>query len=156
LRRAWSADPAIRDFRGLQEYDWDFEKPGAMAGFGELGSDTNVKQMVARLFGEEPGAEPHPEAGPVASGTGQPVDSTEEPASADGAPDGDAPAALSHDAGETHPLCGTDESKQTAGARQQLDDLMQRNKEVAVQHDDLTANSGQKNRRLHGGALPKT
>src|SRR5690349_16629058 len=27
LRRAWTADPAIRDFKGLAENDWDFTNP---------------------------------------------------------------------------------------------------------------------------------
>src|SRR5690348_13075829 len=36
LRRAWSADPAIRDFIGLSENSWDFNVPGAMGGFGSL------------------------------------------------------------------------------------------------------------------------
>ena len=36
LRRAWSADPAIRDFKGLAENDWDFTDPTAMPGFGAL------------------------------------------------------------------------------------------------------------------------
>ena len=28
LRRAWSADPKIREFVGLADYDWDFNAPG--------------------------------------------------------------------------------------------------------------------------------
>jgi hypothetical protein len=36
LRRAWAADPKIRDFVGLADYDWDFNAPGSMAGFGPL------------------------------------------------------------------------------------------------------------------------
>ena len=36
LRRAWSADPAIRDFVGLAENAWDFTDPNAMPGFGPL------------------------------------------------------------------------------------------------------------------------
>ena len=36
LRRAWSADPAIRDFVGLAENAWDFNDPNAMPGFGPL------------------------------------------------------------------------------------------------------------------------
>jgi hypothetical protein len=36
LRRAWTADPAIRDFVGLAENAWDFNDPNAMAGFGPL------------------------------------------------------------------------------------------------------------------------
>src|SRR5450432_2756337 len=30
LRRAWAADPAIRDFKGLAENDWDFTDTAAM------------------------------------------------------------------------------------------------------------------------------
>jgi hypothetical protein len=36
LRRAWTSDPAIRDFVGLQENDWVFNKPGPEQGFGPL------------------------------------------------------------------------------------------------------------------------
>jgi len=36
FRRAWAADPAIRDFKGLAENAWDFTDPTAMPGFGEL------------------------------------------------------------------------------------------------------------------------
>jgi hypothetical protein len=45
LRRAWSADPAIRDFVGLVENGWDFNDPTAMAGFGPI-----TPQEVARLL----------------------------------------------------------------------------------------------------------
>jgi hypothetical protein len=44
LRRAWTADPAIRNFKGLQENDWDFNDPNSMFGFGELGPDFDVKK----------------------------------------------------------------------------------------------------------------
>jgi hypothetical protein len=54
LRRAWSVDPAIRDFRGLQENDWDFNDPNGIPGFGPLPADFDVKRMVAQLFGEKP------------------------------------------------------------------------------------------------------
>ena len=33
LRRAWSADPAIRDFVGLSENSWDFNAPGGSPEF---------------------------------------------------------------------------------------------------------------------------
>ena len=36
LRRAWSADPRIRNFVGLADYDWDYHTPGSAAGFGPL------------------------------------------------------------------------------------------------------------------------
>jgi hypothetical protein len=51
LRRAWSVDPAIRDFKGLQENDWDFNDPNGILGFGPLSPDLDVKKMAAALFG---------------------------------------------------------------------------------------------------------
>jgi TorA maturation chaperone TorD len=36
LRRAWVTDPAIRDFIGIAESQWDFNDPTAMPGFGPL------------------------------------------------------------------------------------------------------------------------
>jgi hypothetical protein len=50
LRRAWSADPAIRDFVGLAENAWDFNDPNAMAGFGALDySAEQVDALVRRI-----------------------------------------------------------------------------------------------------------
>jgi hypothetical protein len=51
LRRAWSADPAIRDYIGLSEYSWDFNTPGQY-GFGTLDPSLNVQEMVADVFGK--------------------------------------------------------------------------------------------------------
>jgi hypothetical protein len=52
LRRAWSADPAIRDFVGLAENAWDFNDPNAMAGFGPLDySAEQVEALVRRIVG---------------------------------------------------------------------------------------------------------
>ena len=52
LRRAWSADPAIRDFVGLAENAWDFNDPNAMAGFGALDySAEQVDALVRRIVG---------------------------------------------------------------------------------------------------------
>src|SRR5438105_7110626 len=47
LRRAWAADPAIRDFVGLAENAWDFNDPNAMPGFGPL--DCTAEQLAALL-----------------------------------------------------------------------------------------------------------
>jgi len=52
LRRAWTVDPAIRDFKGLQENDWNFND--ATAGFGELGPEIDVKIMLAQILDEKP------------------------------------------------------------------------------------------------------
>src|SRR3954462_14172086 len=52
LRRAWAADPAIRDFKGLAENDWDFTDPTAMPGFGALPAGTDIKKMLAQILGD--------------------------------------------------------------------------------------------------------
>jgi hypothetical protein len=60
LRRAWTVDPAIRDFRGLQESDWDFGDPESILGFGELSPEIDVRQMVAELLTDVPPATARP------------------------------------------------------------------------------------------------
>ncbi len=57
LRRAWAADPKIRDFVGLADYDWDFNAPGSMAGFGPLKMTDELRQIAARILGPRPTAD---------------------------------------------------------------------------------------------------
>jgi hypothetical protein len=52
LRSAWTRDPAIRDFIGLQEMDWDFSDLNSILGFGELEPEVDSEKMVAQIFGE--------------------------------------------------------------------------------------------------------
>jgi Protein of unknown function (DUF3306) len=52
LRRAWAADPTIRDFVGLAENAWDFTDPNAIPGFGALqGTPEQISAMVERVIG---------------------------------------------------------------------------------------------------------
>lgn len=50
LRRAWNSDPAIRDFIGLAENQWDFTNPDSIPGFGSLELTPELRKMVAGLF----------------------------------------------------------------------------------------------------------
>ena len=59
LRRAWSSDPAIRDFMGPVENGWDFNDPNAMAGFGSLAAD-DVPRLLAQVFGATDETKPPP------------------------------------------------------------------------------------------------
>jgi hypothetical protein len=52
LRRAWTADPAIRDFVGIAENQWDFNDPNGIPGFGSLGPLDDVRRMVAQVIGD--------------------------------------------------------------------------------------------------------
>jgi hypothetical protein len=51
LRRAWTSDPMIRDFVGLADYDWDFNQPGSMAGFGPLAEADALRAQMSRRLG---------------------------------------------------------------------------------------------------------
>ncbi len=67
LRRAWAADPKVRDFVGLNDYDFDFHTPGAIPGFGPLEMTDELRREVLRIVGAlqpepEPAAPPTPVA----------------------------------------------------------------------------------------------
>jgi len=50
LRRAWSADPAIRDFVGLAENAWDFTAPDGVPGFGPLLPGDEASRLVVDVL----------------------------------------------------------------------------------------------------------
>jgi len=52
LRRVWLADPAIRNFIGIAENQWDFTKPDSIPGFGSLKVTPELLRMVASLIGD--------------------------------------------------------------------------------------------------------
>jgi uncharacterized protein DUF3306 len=64
LRRAWASDPAIRDFIGIAENQWDFNDPDGIPGFGPLlASDdapavpaliSSQRERIAEALGELP------------------------------------------------------------------------------------------------------
>lgn len=101
LRRAWSADPTIRDFVGLAENAWDFNDPNAMDGFGPLDySAEEVDALVHRIVGSvvqttenlpnplAEAAEERARSGPAGAGFGRsshPVKLITEPRPFDGA-----------------------------------------------------------------------
>src|SRR5580692_10023697 len=49
LRQAWATDPAIRDFVGIAENQWDFNKPQNIPGFGLLDPSENIQRLVATI-----------------------------------------------------------------------------------------------------------
>ena len=63
LRRAWSSDPAIRDFIGLSENSWDFNDPNGVPGFAPSVPDA-ARELIARMFG---GNASPPSTAPVAT-----------------------------------------------------------------------------------------
>ncbi len=51
LRRAWASDPAIRDFIGIAENQWDFTDPASIPGFGPLRETDDVASLMAQALG---------------------------------------------------------------------------------------------------------
>ena len=56
LRSAWAADPAIRDFIGIAESQWDFNDPAAIPGFGPLGAADYARDLVTQALANLHGA----------------------------------------------------------------------------------------------------
>jgi len=131
LRRAWTSDPAIRDFVGIAENQWDFTNPDAVPGFGSLEFSEEVRAMVSRLFGEAPA-----EAAQEGDEKSKTVPESGEPAALDAAvPDSGKPsvstAAIPADAGVGD-----------AG-------------DYAALQKDSRAEPSEPAQRKHGAALPK-
>ena len=127
LRRAWSADPAIRDFMGPTENYWDTPGPDGIPGFGDLDPNLDVRRMVSELFGETPRQDTQPvlEADRVADSSALPTDNLPEAA--------DPPQATLPPAEE----------------------LPQRNENAAAQIEPSESEPEKKISRRHGGAMPK-
>jgi hypothetical protein len=51
LRQAWTSDPAIRDFIGIAENQWDFNDPEAISGFGPLPKGYDVSGLLSQVLG---------------------------------------------------------------------------------------------------------
>jgi hypothetical protein len=49
LRRAWASDPAIRDFIGIAENQWDFNDPDAIPGFGPLQATDEAPAVLTQV-----------------------------------------------------------------------------------------------------------
>jgi hypothetical protein len=49
LRRVWSSDPAIRDFIGIAENQWDFNDPDGIPGFGPLPATDRAPPVLTQV-----------------------------------------------------------------------------------------------------------
>jgi hypothetical protein len=60
LSRVWAADPAISRFTGLADYDWDWNVPDGVPGFGPLRATDDVAELLAQAIGKITPAEVAP------------------------------------------------------------------------------------------------
>jgi hypothetical protein len=91
LRRMWSLDPAIRDYRDLAvDYAWDWNAPGGLPGGGGVAGTEGVARLLRGLTGEP---EPVPTSAPApaapAPAAPAPEAAPTPPAVADSAPSAD-------------------------------------------------------------------
>ena len=127
LRRAWSADPAIRDFMGPTENYWDAAGPDGIPGFGDIDPNLDVRRMVSELFGETPRQET-----PTESDTDRMAES---PA---------LPVQIRAEGTEVPQASPTPP-----------EDVPQRDENAAAQTEPLEAAPEKKISRRHGGAMPQ-
>jgi hypothetical protein len=139
LRRVWTSDPQIRDFVGLADYDWDFNAPGSMAGFGPLeGADALRAQMALRT-------------GPVTA-------ENDGVAMSDRARGAGRESLLSEVSGRDPPTQITTEdepSRQIGGSREGDASTRPDGKNTAAQHEEKPEEAQSIARRRHGRALPE-
>ena len=138
LRRAWSADPAIRDYIGPNENFWEGVGWDGVPGFGELDPNIDVKKLVAELFGE---AEPEPDA---RANTPSSVTTPEPSAQLENLGNAAADSAVS----------GSMPTDSQQGAAPDGNSLLQCEEDVATQHDVSQEHAAATKSRRHGGALP--
>jgi hypothetical protein len=65
LRRAWSADPKIRDFIEIAENQMDFNAPAEILGFDFSAPSGDIKRMAADIYGKLPASESEANAQPA-------------------------------------------------------------------------------------------
>jgi hypothetical protein len=157
LRRAWVADPKVRDFVGLADYDFDFHTPGAIPGFGSLEMTDELRREVTRIVSAwqaeprvvGPAAAQEPDTGVGRKApTGQPAVAPEEtkPVPNPGQP---APV-VNSDASTDQPASAQDELiNDKEDTRRVIADAAVRQQHSPAENLQTLA------RRGHGGALPK-
>lgn len=57
LQRAWESDAGIAAFRGMADYDWDFNAPS----YGRLWATDNVAELLRAVLAPPPPPDPAPE-----------------------------------------------------------------------------------------------
>lgn len=144
LRRAWAADPKIRDFVGLAENAWDFNAAESIAGFGPLEMTEELRRERALV--EEDTDRPAPTSA-EARAERPSVETSGETAATPKVPT---------QTGQTH-LGPQVERDAESSERHNSAPASQRNK-VAIAAQNIPANEDNDQviaKRPHGSALPK-
>jgi hypothetical protein len=135
LRRAWSADPSIRDFIGLSENSWDFTDPDAINGFGPLLPVDDVKKLLAQVLKDD-----------------EPSEAEVRPAAPQQAAAGT--AELQHVAQEPEIESNSVQSQASLAARSESLVHCTNSGSASGQAEPVKVPVAESPRRRHGGALP--
>jgi Protein of unknown function (DUF3306) len=133
LRRAWSADPAIRNFMGPTENYWDVAGPEGVPGFGDLDPNLDIKRLVSEVFGE-----------PALEGDGRELSGSVQKS--------EPSATSSHEA--IHSRIDRDDAVQQAAVTTGPD-LLHGTENAAAQNSPAQSPPEQKPSRRHGRAMPQ-
>lgn len=134
LRRAWSEDPAIRNFVEVAENQWDFATGSDIPGFGALEEGADIDRMVADIVGNRE----MPESRVVSPEATVPAETGQDQASACGRPP-PSPSSVAMRS-DTEAQIGAAEKSDDAATQQE-----NRPEETKDPHPA----------RRHGGALPQ-
>jgi hypothetical protein len=138
LRQAWASDPAIRDFIGIAENQWDFNDPNAMPGFGPLPESADMPALLAQALGRHVKPAEMVSERPVSAEPSRPAVTDPE------LPDPDQDAQQTSDGSpSTNNLRSLQDDSREEGAASGKD-------RVAAIEDDAPPNH-----RSHGSALPR-
>jgi hypothetical protein len=149
LRRAWTTDPAIRDYIGPSENAWDFTAPHGVPGFGPLSAD-DARRLLAEFIGQREEVEQKGrtvegrdiQAGDRPQGEQQSNESALPPAN------GEVARAQAEGARE-HP-----DPRMPQHANEPPRSPQREEKLTAAQHIHSGGNTSTGSGRRHGGALP--
>ena len=155
LRRAWAADPAIRDFIGLSENSWDFTAPEGVPGFGPMRPSDNMHELLARVGGQ--GHELVPESGTGGESSLPNLEGADSRGAAPVSPHRDERAQGPHEPVKLEGDTEGDRRKtveQPAGL--EAANIVNKNEDVASQDSSKPSElSAITRRRGQGGALPR-
>ena len=155
LRRAWSADPGIRDFIGLSENSWDFTASDGMHGFGDL-DPADAKRMLAQLFSERDSSDDSESRSEPDKSSPDDAVSVAEPTQ-DEASDSDSPRNADHEMISGAAVPGTDDDTHRTSTDAAVTVASQHAK-VSVASQQKAAESSREPARVprsHGRALPQ-
>jgi hypothetical protein len=135
LRRAWTADPTIRDFIGLSENSWDFNAPDSIPGFGTQVTEAARRAVFDWMSGSAP-ADATADTPEIAAAHKPPKSET---------------------AIQAHEQPGAEMRSEPVPAAEQQTDASESERQTEAEEENMIeeVNNITMKKQSHGGALPR-